>query len=80
MMTIPQIHPGKDDRLDRWLSTGHHGVRPKHDTAPRDTDQSRPCDAKIPAKLCRADARTRRNQLVPPRSNRVQPQPTTKSP
>ncbi len=56
MMTIPQIHPGKDDRLDRRHSTGHHGVRPKHDTALRDTAQSRPCDVKYSAQLCRSAA------------------------
>ncbi len=80
MMTIPQIHPGKDDRLDRRLSTGHHGVRPKHDTALRDTAQSRPCDLKYSAQLCRSAARTRRNRLAPPRPNRARPQPTVNSP
>ncbi len=88
MMTIPQIHPGKDDRPDRRLSTGHEagheaghcGVRPKYGTAPRDTAQSRPRDVKIPAQLCRAAAGGRRNRLASPGPNRVRPQPTTKSP
>ncbi len=80
MTTIPQIHPGKDDRPHCRLSTGHHGVCPKHHTAPRDTAQSRPCDVKISPQLCRSAARTRRNQLAPPRPNRVRPQPTVKSP
>ncbi len=30
MTTIPQIHPGKDDRPDRRLSTGHHRVCPSN--------------------------------------------------
>ncbi len=84
MMTIPQIHPGNDDRPDRRLSTGHEaghgGARPKHGTAPRDTAQSRPCDVKISAQLCRAAAGGRRNRLASPGPNRVRPQPTTKSP
>jgi hypothetical protein len=84
MMTIPQIHPGKTDRPDRRLSTGHEaghgGVRPKHGTAPRDSAKSRPRDEKIPAQLCRSAARTRRNQLAPPRPSPVRPQPTVKSP
>jgi hypothetical protein len=80
MTTIPQIHPGKDDRPDRRLSTGHHRVCPKHGAAPRDTTQLRPCDVKIPAQLCRAAAGGRRNRLAPPRPNRVRPQPTVKSP
>ena len=80
MTTVPQIHTGKADRPDRRLSTGHHGVRPKHDTAPRDTVKLPPCVVKIPAQLRRSAARTRRNQLAPLRPNRVRPQPTTKSP
>ncbi len=80
MMTIPQIHPGKDDRQNRRLSTGNYGVRPKHETAPRDTAQSRPCDVKYSAQLCRFAAGAHRNRLAPPRPNRVRPQSTTKSP
>ncbi len=80
MTTIPQSHPGKDNRPHRRLSTGHGGARPKPGTAPRDTAQSQPCDTKIPAQLCRSAAAGRRNQLAPPRPNRVRPQPTVKSP
>ncbi len=80
MTTIPQIHPGKDDRPVRRLLTGHHGVRPKHNLARLHTAKSRPRDVKIPAQLCRSAARTRRNQLAPLRPNRVRPQPITISP